>query len=109
MDTASADVVLLSRRYKDHIEYLNAQDLVGLRDGLLRTRLATYQYRDQPDRHLGFIVEDQPNASPAVAASGDRVDLYGYISMTVAALQMQQKEIDELKTELRRARQGCGH
>ena len=36
--------------------------------------------------------------------SRDRVDLYGYTSMTVASLQHQQREIDELKIELERLR-----
>jgi hypothetical protein len=99
---------LSSRRYKEQIQYLGDKDLSALRDAIVRTRLATYRYRGQSDEHLGFIIEDQPNQSPAVLPSGERVDLYGYVSMTVAALQTQQKEIDDLKAELRRVREGCG-
>jgi hypothetical protein len=55
-------------------------------------------------RHLGFIIEDMPEGSAAVLPSRDRVDLYGYTSMTVASLQHQQREIDELKTELAKLR-----
>jgi hypothetical protein len=97
-----------SRRYKDHIEYLDDKDLSALRDAVVRTRLATYRYRGRSDDHLGFIIEDQPNRSPAVLPSGERVDLYGYVSMTVAALQTQQKEIDDLRAELRHVREDCG-
>jgi hypothetical protein len=43
-----------------------------------------------------------PGGSPAVLASRDRVDLYGYVSMAVASLQEQQREIDVLKAETAR-------
>jgi hypothetical protein len=56
-------------------------------------------------RHLGFIIEDMPEGSAAVLPSRDRVDLYGYTSMTVASLQHQQREIDALKAELAKLRE----
>jgi hypothetical protein len=78
----------------------------------MSTRLATYRYKrpaplgmgpdDAP--HLGFIIEDMPGGSAAVLPSRDRVDLYGYTSMTVASLQHQQREIDELRADLTRLR-----
>ncbi|MGH7896283.1 MAG: hypothetical protein ACREQL_16575, partial [Candidatus Binatia bacterium] len=54
---------------------------------------------------LGFIIDDV-GTSPAVAADGGHVDLYGYTSMAVAAIQAQQKRIEALEREvaaLRRA------
>jgi hypothetical protein len=67
-----------------------------------RFRLATYRYRDAgpADRaHLGFIIEDvEPSA--AVDAERDQVDLYGYASMAVAALQVQARQIESLQAEL---------
>jgi hypothetical protein len=44
-------------------------------------------------------VEDQPQ-SLAVDRGFDRVDLYGYVSMVVASVQVQEKEIAALRSEL---------
>jgi hypothetical protein len=66
-------------------------------------KLATYNYKakvaDPHLKHLGFIIEDQPE-SVAVDQTHHRVDLYGYVSMMVAAMQVQEKEIAELRQEL---------
>ena len=93
----------ISRRsYKQNIEYLGAADLQRLHDELLKFRLASYQYDlpgASPAPHLGFIIDDV-EPSPSVAANGDTVDLYGYTSMAVAAVQTQAREIDALKQEV---------
>jgi len=71
-----------------------------------RFRLATYEYKDPAlagKRHLGFIIEDVPG-SPAVDRDGNMVDLYGYASMLVAAVQAQGEEIAKLKADLARLR-----
>ena len=105
----------ISRRaYKENIHYLNDADVERLHEELMRFRLATYQYKGAPsERHLGFVIEDiEPSA--AVDSGRNMVDLYGYTSMTVAALQSQAREIKVLKKEvvkLRRAlqaRDGAG-
>ena len=49
-----------------------------------------------PATHLGFIIDDV-EPSPSVAENGNTVDLYGYASMAVAAVQTQAREIAELK------------
>ena len=96
-----------SRQYKDGITYLNNADLQQLHENTLATRLATYTYKSEvaePNtQHLGFIIEDQPQ-SAAVDAIHNRVDLYGYVSMVVASLQVQEQEIAELRQELNTAR-----
>jgi len=92
-----------SARHKEDISYLEDEQLNELSKELLSVRLATYKYRAgvaDGEKHLGFIIEDQPAGSPAVLASRDRVDLYGYISMAVGALQVQSKEIASLKREV---------
>jgi hypothetical protein len=98
-----------SRRFKDDIEYLGPEQLERLHDEVLRMRLASYnykgQYADPNPKHLGFIVEDNPR-SLSVDRGHDRVDVYGYLSMVVATMQVQEKEISELKRELAEARQG---
>jgi hypothetical protein len=92
----------ISRRTaKEKIKYLREADVQRLRDELMKFRLATYEYSGQasPERHLGFIIDDvEPSA--AVDPGRDMVDLYGYLSMAVAALQAQSREIEVLKKEI---------
>jgi len=100
-----------SARFKRDIDYLSESELRELYGELRRFRLATYRYRaaGPADRqHLGFIIEDV-GTSAAVDAKHDRVDLYGYASMAVAALQVQAAQIESLQAEvaaLRRERGG---
>lgn len=90
-------------RVKRDVEYVDRTAEERLRSEVLDVRLATYRYTQGDDaRHLGFIIEDMPEGSAAVLPSRDRVDLYGYVSMTVAALKAQQREIDALKREVAR-------
>ena len=88
----------ISRRaFKTDIRYLDTADAAKLNAELLATKLATYKYRDagpQAPQQLGFIIDDQPE-SPAVDARRDMVDLYGYLSMSVAAIQTQQRQLTE--------------
>jgi hypothetical protein len=97
-----------SRKAKDGIEYVSEDGLQRLHDETLRLQLATYNYKadveDPAPRHLGFIIEDTPPSTPAVGWSRERVDLYGYLSMVVATMQVQEKEIVELRRELAAAR-----
>ena len=100
------------RALKTDIRYLDAAAAAKLNSELLATKLATYRYRDAgPDapQQLGFIIDDQPE-SPAVDARRDMVDLYGYLSMSVAAIQTQQRQlaqqarrIEELERAIRAA------
>jgi hypothetical protein len=96
-----------SRQYKQGITYLDTAGLQKLHKDTLSTRLATYTYKsevaDPAATHLGFIIEDQP-ASPAVDSMHGRVDLYGYVSMVVASLQVQERQIADLRRELNAAR-----
>ena len=98
-----------SRKYKDGIEYVDGDGLRELHDETLKMRLATYRYKAQYDdpskKHLGFIIEDTPPESPAVQWSRERVDIYGYLSMVVATMQVQEKEIAELRRALDDARE----
>ena len=90
------------RRYKQDISYLGDKDVARLRDKLLKLRLATYRYKTERDGgpdHLGFIIDDV-GRSPAVNADGTTVDLYGYASMAVAAIQAQAREIEALRSEV---------
>ncbi len=91
------------REFKTDIEYIGDAERASLADEALHTRLAEYRYKTDPEtsqRHLGFIIDDMPNASPAVQADQTHVDQYGYTSMLLAAVQEQQKQIDDLKKQV---------
>jgi len=102
VSTTCPSVVVSRRAYKKNIQYLSDVDLKRLGDALLGFHLASYQYNmpgASPGTHLGFIIDDVA-PSPSVAADGNTVDLYGYTSMTVAAVQTQAREIEVLKREV---------
>ncbi len=90
-----------TRRAKTGIHYLTAQERAAIARQTLQIPLATWQYRQRPEAtpHLGFIIEDI-TPSPAVRASEDQVDLYGYSSMILATVQVQQAEIEELRAQV---------
>ena len=91
-----------SRRAKKNILYLTEAERQRVAEDLARFKLATYEYRDPAlgdRRYLGFIIEDVPG-SPAVDRDGTMVDLYGYTSMILAAVQAQGEELAKLQAEL---------
>ncbi len=92
--------------FKTDIAYVTEHERRRLAEQVLNLPLATYRYRGDPDgeEHLGFIIEDV-EPSLAVDAPRDRVDLYGFTSMVVAALQEQRREIETLRADLRQLRQ----
>jgi len=91
----------ISRRAaKRDIAYLDAEDRARLVDEVKHLRLATYRYTDAPGKQrLGFIIDDVPS-SAAVDGPRDQIDLYGYLSMTVAALQEQISRADAQEREI---------
>jgi hypothetical protein len=96
------------RDAKADIVYVDADRRGELHAELVRIPLAEYRYRTEPAaRHLGFVIEDQPAASAAVMARGDRVDLYGYASLAVAAIQVQDARIRELEARLLALEEGA--
>jgi hypothetical protein len=97
------------RRYKHAVHYLSEGERDAAARRLLAMRLASWRYTwegDGPPAHLGFLIDDQPG-SPAVQPDGAHVDLYGYTSLAVAAVQAQQAEIDALKGEVEELRRAC--
>jgi hypothetical protein len=98
------------REFKKAITYVTIDERAELANEALTTPLATYRYKEEADghkKHLGFIIDDQPASSPAVAGDGTHVDEYGYASMLLAAIQEQQRQIDVLKKELAEVKE-CG-
>src|SRR5262249_43929480 len=93
--------------YKDGIQYIDGHRLQELHDEVLGMRLATYTYKSQVadpgPTHLGFIIENNLG-TPTVDRARDRVDMYGYVSMVVAGMQVQEREIAELRKKLEATR-----
>lgn len=108
VDTACPSSMPSRRAVKKNIHYLSAEEARQLHDALVAFPLASWQYTQpgaSPATHLGFIIDDV-EPSPSIAESGNTVDVYGYASMAVAAVQTQAREIAELKrtvAELQRA------
>ncbi len=85
-------------RFKRDISYLDQQQLQQYHDELMSVPLASYRYKDAPAvPQLGFIIDD---IEPSVAVAGDHVNMYGYLSMAVAAIKVQQQQIETLQREL---------
>lgn len=92
---------------KRDIQYLDAAGLQKYRDELMQVKLATWQYKTAPastPARLGFLIDDQP-LSPSVLPNQKQVDVYGYASMTVAAVQSQEQELKSLRQEVALLRQ----
>ncbi len=97
------DSVPSLRSLKHDINYLSQEDGDSCLDAVLSVQLARFRYNSAdpatPER-LGFMIDDLPADSPAVAPDGRHVDVYGFTSMAVAALQSQQREISALRAQL---------
>ncbi len=96
-----------TRRLKRDIRYLAPDEVDALAAEAQDVQLATYEYTDPAlagSRHLGFVIEDQPDPSYAVEASRARVDLYGYTSLVLATVQSQERRIAELEREIEELR-----
>jgi hypothetical protein len=89
--------------WKKDVRYLDEAERRRQHDAVVRLPLATWRYvtedAEAPAR-LGFLIDDVGAAAPCVRPSGQRVDLYGYTSMAVAAVQVQAREIESLRAEL---------
>jgi hypothetical protein len=109
VSACACEFITSTARAKRDIAYVDEATEERLRNELLGVRLATYRYKPgfsrTDDTHLGFIIEDMPAGSPAVA-SPRHVDLYGFVSMAVAAIKAQQRELDALRARVARLEGG---
>jgi hypothetical protein len=106
-DTATGPVcengTISQRALKADILYLTEHEREELARQALQIPLARYRYRNEPPgarRRLGFLIEDQPNPSPAVMEDRLHVDEYGYTSLLLVALQQQARELAELRKRI---------
>ncbi len=99
--------------FKRDIRYLDDAQRAQLWRELQALKLATYRYKDAGPAgapRLGFLIDDVQRSGGSLAtlaldAERDQVDLYGYVSMAVAALQVQSQQIEALRQEVRQLRQ----
>ena len=90
------------KKHKHDIRYLSPEDLAEAGSQALSVPLARWRYNWEDDTtppHLGFLIDDVPG-SPAVRPDGEHVDLYGYTSLALAAIQSQQVQIAAQQVEL---------
>jgi hypothetical protein len=106
-DPSSVPGCPVSRRsFKRDIHALDRGEIERIYAELRQIKLTTYQYKTDPTaspRRLGFIIDDTKSPYP-VNVDGNSVDLYGYMSMAVAAIQSQSREIESLRAEVARLR-----
>jgi hypothetical protein len=98
-----------TRKVKSDIHYLDDDERARLAGDARDIRLATWRYTGRFDdgrSHVGYILEDAP-ASSASDMKREEVDVYAYTSMTLALAQQQQREISELKKEMKELRSRC--
>jgi hypothetical protein len=94
---------------KTDIAYLGDAERRRLHRELVALPLATYRYRNDAfaKERLGFMIEEADGLGPALDAERDRIDQYSYTSAVVAALQVQQKQIEALRVELASLKSTC--
>jgi len=94
--------------FKQEIHYLSTTERDQLAHELTQLPLASWQYKHEPQgpRRLGFIIEDKP-PQEALRPDGTQVDLYGYMSLSVAALQTQAERIAALEARLAQLEKNC--
>jgi hypothetical protein len=104
MDPTHGGMCPISRAaFKQDITFLEESDLKRYHDELIALPLATYSYRDaaKAERpHLGFIIDGHEGLI-CVQPERNQVDVYGYTSMAVAALKVQQQQIEALEAKLK--------
>jgi hypothetical protein len=94
--------------FKQDIRYLEPAELARYGEELLRMKLATWRYKQDPSKErLGFMIDDNER-SVAVDGRRDMVDLYGYTSLAVAAIQNQARELQALKAEMAEIKSALG-
>ena len=89
---------------KDFEQYDNALDVIN------NTDIYTYRYKNEDNnskKHIGFVIGDNYNYRKEITnENNDGVDLYSFVSVCCKAIQEQQKEIEQLKEEIKNMKEG---
>ncbi len=89
-----------SRALKFDITPLTPEQCDEMLEKINNIAVSHFKYKVQPDRlRLGVIAEDSPDEMTSEDKKG--VQSYGAVSMLIAAMQAQQREIEELKARLK--------
>ncbi len=93
------------RARKRDIVPVDAAERARLAQAVHDLPLSTWRYRTDPEgrpARLGFMLDEVAGSAGQPAVDTDRgvVDLYGLLSMTVAALQVQGEELEALRAEV---------
>jgi len=93
------------RNKKTSINYITKQEKSEHYKMIMDMNLATYLYKGEHEmskRHLGFIIDDIPSQEkcPAISQGGETVDLYGFASMLVSTVQIQDQQLKQLQREV---------
>ena len=92
-----------SRDYKKNIQIVDANQFPVMLSKVMNMVPTTYEYKEEyggdGNKKLGFISEEMPKE--VTSKDGKAVDLYELLTMTIAAMQEQQKQIEELKSQIR--------
>ena len=79
-------------------------------DIIKNTDIYKYHYKNQTDnekKHIGFVIGENYNYSELITSStNDGVSLYSMIAVAYRAIQEQQQEIETLKEEISKLREG---
>jgi hypothetical protein len=102
-DPRLAGCPISSRRFKSDVQYLTDAEREQCAREVDTIRLARYRYQGSDETRLGFVLEDDPPAA-AVDRGRDMVDLYGYSSLAVAALQVHERRLEALEREVQELR-----
>lgn len=92
-----------TRKAKHDIVYLGDAEADRVASDVQSMRLASWRYDaplDDGRQHMGIVLEDQRPGSYAVDARSSMVDLYGYSSMLLAAVQSQKRQIDKQQGQI---------
>ena len=98
---ANAWNVLSSREYRRGIEKVEPEQYADVLAKIEATDVVHYRHKDDDHTHLGVIAEDSPRE--ILAPDGQAVSLGNYSAFLLAGMKAQQKQIDELRAELREA------
>ena len=102
-DPRLAGCPISSRRFKRDVQYLTEAEREECARQVGTIRLARYRYQGSDEPRLGFVLEDDPPAA-SVDRGRDMVDLYGYSSLAVAAIQVHERRIEALEREVQELR-----
>ncbi len=88
-------------KFKDDIHVVEQGELERYHAELMSLPLATWKYKQGDERtHLGFMIDGNEGLI-CVQPDRDQIDVYGYTSMAVAALKVQQAQIEALQAQVK--------